>query len=114
MRRCLAADPEASRVRCLCTAELLGVDDIASPAEIKAAYRALQKVCHVDVSGDNEPNRNICILLNEAYEVLMDPESRTAYNAELDAALAVSGVLADMGIGPKALFPQQATPASTA
>lgn len=68
--------------------ELLGVDDIASPAEIKAAYRALQKVCHVDVSGDNEPNRNICILLNEAYEVLMDPESRTAYNAELDAALA--------------------------
>ena len=44
----------------------------------------------------------------------MDPESRTAYNAELDAALAVSRVaaVAGMGIVPKALFPQQATPAS--
>lgn len=32
--------------------ELLGVDDVASSAEIKAAYRALAKVCHVDVAGD--------------------------------------------------------------
>lgn len=115
----------------------------------------LPQVCHVDVAGDTEANRNMCILLNEvgraagaprhvrgpcacfpaapgtasrqgisgacsaagpcslcqalaptnpsspaanhpcsprhawqAYEVLMDPEQRTAYNAELDAALA--------------------------
>lgn len=34
-------------------------------------------------------NREMCILLNEAYEVLMDPQQRTAYNAELDTALAV-------------------------
>ncbi|KAL4422817.1 hypothetical protein ABPG75_009014 [Micractinium tetrahymenae] len=67
---------------------LLGIDDYAPPSEIKQAYRTLAKVCHVDVAGDTEANRNMCILLNEAYEVLMDPEQRTAYNAELDAALA--------------------------
>lgn len=43
----------------------------------------------------SESNRNICILLNEAYEVLMDPEQRTAYNAELDVALAVSAARRD-------------------
>lgn len=28
-------------------------------------------------------------MLNEAYEILMDPEMRTAYNADLDTALQV-------------------------
>lgn len=32
------------------------------PQEIKAAYRALTKVCHVDIAGDNEANRNMCIV----------------------------------------------------
>ena len=45
--------------------ELLGVDDVASSVEIKAAYRSLAKVCHVDIVGDNKGNREMCILLNE-------------------------------------------------
>lgn len=68
--------------------ELLGVDDIATPAEIKMAYRSLAKVCHVDIAGDTPDNRSVCILLNEAYEVLMDPQQRSAYNSDLDRALA--------------------------
>lgn len=68
--------------------ELLGVDDVATSAEIKMAYRTLTKVCHVDIAGDTPDNRNMCVLLNEAYEVLSDPQQRQLYNAELDAALA--------------------------
>lgn len=48
--------------------ELLQVDDDAPPADIKAAYRSLAKACHPDILGDAE-GHNICILLNEAYEV---------------------------------------------
>jgi hypothetical protein len=35
--------------------------------EIKKAYRSLAKECHPDYLGDE--GHNICILLNEAYEV---------------------------------------------
>ena len=30
---------------------LLGIDDTAPQEDIKSAYRALQRVCHVDVAG---------------------------------------------------------------
>lgn len=66
--------------------EILGIDDDATPAEIKSAYRALCKVCHPDISGEEE-GHNMCILLNEAYDVLMDAEQRRLYNASLDEAL---------------------------
>lgn len=66
---------------------LLNVEDKATSAEIKAAYRALAKVCHVDVAGDDA--HDTCILLNEAYTVLSDPEKRSLYNRELDQALAL-------------------------
>ena len=42
---------------------LLGIDDAAPAAEVKAAYRALAKVCHPDFAG--EEGHNMCILLNE-------------------------------------------------
>ncbi|KIY91483.1 hypothetical protein MNEG_16481 [Monoraphidium neglectum] len=66
--------------------ELLGVDDDATPEEIKRAYRSTCKECHPDFLGD--VGHNICILLNEAYEVLMDGTARAAYDSQLEAALA--------------------------
>lgn len=68
---------------------LLGVDDTATPAEIKSAWKSLAKVCHPDVSGDG--GHNMCILLNEAYTVLYDAEQRREYNRALDEALADEG-----------------------
>jgi ferredoxin len=67
--------------------EVLGIDDTATEKEIKAAWRDLCKVCHPDISGD-DVGHNLCIILNEAYEVLSDPEQRRAYNHALDEALA--------------------------
>jgi len=65
---------------------VLGIDDDANGEAVKAAYRALAKVCHPDISGDEE-GHNMCILLNEAYTVLSSPEQRVEYNRALDEAL---------------------------
>ena len=43
------------------------MDDDAPFEEIKRAYRSTCKECHPDFMGD--AGHNICILLNEAYEV---------------------------------------------
>lgn len=66
--------------------EVLGVDDDATAEEIKRAYRSMAKECHPDYLGDK--GHNLCILLNEAYEVLSDVGARQAYNARLETALA--------------------------
>lgn len=57
----------AGRPMTLVTARPLQVDDDAPMDEIKKAYRSLAKECHPDYLGDE--GHNICILLNEAYEV---------------------------------------------
>ena len=61
------------------------VDDDAPPQVIKTAYRDLTRVCHPDLTGGK--GHNICILLNEAYTVLMDNKGRQKYNALLEVAL---------------------------
>ena len=63
----------------------LQVDDDAPPQAIKTAYRDLTRVCHPDLTGGK--GHNICILLNEAYNVLMDTKGRQQYNALLELAL---------------------------
>ena len=62
---------------------------MATPCDIKAAYRAMAKVCHPDSAG--EDGHDMCVLLNEAYVVLSDPAMRSLYNAQLDAALEDEG-----------------------
>eukprot|EP00897_Mesotaenium_endlicherianum_P003387 jgi/Mesen1/3076/ME000183S02132 len=58
--------------------ELLGLDADASTADIKKAYRWLQKRCHPDVAGT--VGHDMAILLNEAYTALIDESTRYVYD----------------------------------
>jgi curved DNA-binding protein CbpA len=51
---------------------ILGVEKIATAAEIKAAYRTLSKLAHPDAGGDRETFERI----RAAYDVLKDPADR--------------------------------------
>ncbi|CAL1374882.1 unnamed protein product [Linum trigynum] len=60
--------------------DLLGIDSSSNHSQIKVAYRALQKRCHPDIAGP--AGHDMAIVLNEAYSVLSDPNSRHAYDKE--------------------------------
>ncbi|XAR56209.1 hypothetical protein NMG60_11036592 [Bertholletia excelsa] len=60
--------------------ELLGVESNSPQSEIKSAYRALQKRCHPDIAGP--AGHDMAIILNQAYSLLSDPISRSAYDKE--------------------------------
>ena len=54
--------------------EVLGVTRDASPDDIKRAYRALARRHHPDVSHDKAGAEHLFKEINEAYEVLSDPQ----------------------------------------
>ena len=56
--------------------EILGVEKTASFEDIKKAFRKLALEHHPDKGGDEERFKEI----NEAYEILSDPEKRRAYD----------------------------------
>jgi curved DNA-binding protein len=58
---------------------VMGVDRDASQDEIKRAYRKLARKYHPDVSSEPDAEARFKEL-GEAYEVLKDPEKRTAYD----------------------------------
>lgn len=58
----------------------LGVDRTASEADIKQAYRRLARKYHPDVSKEPDAEERIKAV-NEAYEVLRDPEKRRTYDS---------------------------------
>jgi len=59
--------------------EILGVDRSATQQEIKKAYRRLARQYHPDVSDAPDAETRFKEL-NEAYEVLSDPEKRATYD----------------------------------
>ncbi len=62
--------------------EILGVDRNATEKEIKAAYRKLARKWHPDLhtGKDKEQAEEKFKQINEAYEVLSDPEKREKYD----------------------------------
>uniref|UniRef100_A0A7S4PWN4 J domain-containing protein n=1 Tax=Alexandrium monilatum TaxID=311494 RepID=A0A7S4PWN4_9DINO len=61
--------------------QLLQVPAAADQGTIKRAYYKMQKICHPDVAGPE--GEEMCILLNDAYDVLSDTTTRTAYDEQL-------------------------------
>jgi molecular chaperone DnaJ len=59
--------------------EVLGVDRGASPEEIKRAFRRLAREHHPDVNKDDHAAERFKDI-NEAYQVLSDPERRAQYD----------------------------------
>jgi curved DNA-binding protein len=63
----------------------LGLDRRCTPAQIRAAYRALAKQFHPDLNLNSTAAIARTQELNAAYEILSDPDLRAAYDRELDA-----------------------------
>ena len=60
--------------------ETLGVSKTASEDEIKSAFRKLARKHHPDVAKDKKAAEEKFKQINEAYEVLSDPEKRQKYD----------------------------------
>jgi DnaJ-class molecular chaperone len=58
----------------------LGVDRKASDSEIKSAYRKLARKFHPDVNPNNKEAEAKFKQINEAYQVISDPEKRKKYD----------------------------------
>jgi curved DNA-binding protein len=59
---------------------ILGVSKTANPEEIKRAYRKLARKYHPDLNPEDKDAETKFIDLNEANEVLSDPEKRQKYD----------------------------------
>jgi DnaJ-class molecular chaperone len=60
--------------------KVLGVERSASEADIKSAYRKLARKYHPDVNPNNKKAEAQFKDINEAYQVLSDPEKRRKYD----------------------------------
>jgi curved DNA-binding protein len=58
----------------------LGVSKTATPEEIKLAYRKVARKCHPDLNPGDKTAEAKFKDLNEANEVLSDPEKREKYD----------------------------------
>lgn len=61
---------------------ILGVGRTATTAEIKRAYRRLARKFHPDINPGDQTAAQYFRCIVEAYETLVDPERRRAYDAE--------------------------------
>ena len=60
--------------------DVLGLQKGATEEEIKKAYRRLAKENHPDLHPGDKDAENRFKEINEAYEILNDPEKRSAYD----------------------------------
>ena len=60
--------------------KILGVDKNASPEDIKTAYRKLARKHHPDLNPNDKDAHKRFQQINEANEVLSDPEKRKKYD----------------------------------
>ena len=80
--------------------EVLGVDKSADEATLKKAYRTLAKKYHPDMNPDNKEAEAKFKEVNEAYEVLSDPEKKAKYDQFGHAAFdPAAGGYGDGGFG---------------
>src|SRR5688500_6908301 len=77
--------------------ELLGVSRNAEAEEIKRAYRKQALQFHPDRNPGNKDAEEHFKQLNQAYEVLSNPEKRARYDRLVAAGVEVNG--ADAGFG---------------
>ena len=61
--------------------EVLGISKSASEAEIKKAYRNLAKKYHPDMNPNDKSAEKNFKEVNEAYEILSDPDKKSRYDA---------------------------------
>ena len=69
----------------------------ATPDEIKRAFRRLSMELHPDKNGNSEESKRAFQEINEAYNVLGDPEKRGNYDFELQ--MGIGGHRIHMGMG---------------
>jgi molecular chaperone DnaJ len=82
-----------------CYYEALSIERTASDGDIKAAFRKQAMQCHPDRNpGDGEAEHRFKEI-NEAYEVLKDPDKRAAYDRFGHAAFEHGGMNAAHGFG---------------
>ena len=79
--------------------EILGVARDASGEEIKRAYRALARQHHPDVAEDKSKAEHRFKEINEAYEVLSDPNKRAQYDRFGFVGNGASAGQGDFGFG---------------
>ena len=60
--------------------QVLGIGKDASDKDVKAAFRRLARRHHPDLNPGDEAAEREFKKINEAYEVLSDPESRSKYD----------------------------------
>ena len=61
--------------------EILGISKSAAEADIKKAYRALAKKYHPDMNPNDKSAEKNFKEVNEAYEILSDPDKKSRYDA---------------------------------
>src|SRR4029077_18427751 len=80
--------------------ETLGLARGASEQDIKSAFRRLAKDLHPDRNAGDKSSEAKFKELNEAYEVVRDPQKRAAYDQGGHAAFAGSHGRGGAGFGP--------------
>ena len=83
-----------------CYYEVLGLSRGASENDLKSAFRRLAKDCHPDANRGDQSAEQKFKELNEAYEVLKDPQKRAAYDHMGHAAFENGMGRGGHGFGP--------------